>query len=773
MSTEKQIFKFLESDQNQLKLKKALQLKSILTECIFLNIKLQNEIVFEIPLSNSGQKLFNFLKKRNKDIKDDLINFAIFIDFYNNFFHIDLIRLNIDCLEEAISQLIINDNIKFIWVYGRNLYDKYFEEFNTQKEDLNYQDTIKLLENTPKGVFQIDDIIISPLGLINSNQKRNNRPRTNLLLWHCPDPSCQSFHNTDLHNSQESTFNSLMELIDEYNYEKRNLNLENHLKLAKEKSKYYDSNSLNGLLELLANCFGEQELKLLLEKLASTEKIRNKFPKKLSKGSISEIVALLSKEETLSLILIAEDLNILRQLENLIDCNAIKIPSTEIRQSHILQFSGNYHTYLQCNKLGIRTNSDVTSLPNVRLKKLIKDVNDTSPYKEQFEWKLRNYPDSLSFDQKISKYINDNNPFSVIKDVILAGPSQLQKSFNSIPGNFTTPINLSEEESLVEKFIWKLGFKINLYPPYLTTFWKNLHLFKQDILSTPKYNENDVAKIRSSGVNFFVSIEEILQQALSFITWALLSDHYKTTKFQYVYEDARQAMFDNLNNFEYSLGKRLTFDPNGKNTLYPLVQGFSALSKICKDLIEDIDNYKRPKEEFPDFHLNDPLSIFPFEHNKLILDISSQDFEELLSLISIIPTEFGKGDVLNIRNKLQHNRSDFPLQTELLECVNSIEKSFAVLENSGICPNVYLFNSHNIDKYNRMKSTFVNYNGNQVTLNYTSELAGCHLPSLNNPLIFLTFLNLGQTNQPLMFQFMEKSKYQEYWKDFPRKKKKT
>jgi len=746
-----------------------INLRLALSSCIFFREESIEKSTIDIPLTKLGEKLFNQILKKHNTTNPNIIKLALLIDFYHADFYIKVSDTNISNLEKLVTKWIVDESIRYPWIYGRDLYDKYFESFETQEPELDFDETALLLKGTLKGVFQIDELILSPFGILKSKVKRKVFPQKEMQLWHCSDPSCGSFHTTKFNNSEESEVILILNELSILNRNKAALDLSEYIDDPDDKN-YFEPNNLDGMYELLANSFGADEHRKILQSVIEKEDIRNMLPSNLQKGSASELVKKLTKDQCFSLLLIVEDITLLKHIEELIEKNIISIPNTEVRESKIKQGFGQYDTYLQCNKLGVRVSSLHTELSITRLKKLIKDVNSDSPYREQLDWKLRDFNASSSLDQKISEYISNQTPITAIKDTIYNGPVQLEKAFASLPGVFTTPNNQETETKLLEKIAWKLGFNINLFPAFIDDFWNNLTIFKSDVLISAKYNESDKAKIRSSAVNLFVSMEDILQQSLSFICWALLSDHYLDTKFSYVYEDARQFMISKLDNFEYSKNEFLKFDKSGKNTLFPLVSGFNVLNKICEEIILNPEKYKRPKNEFPSFFNNDPLKTFPFEHKIFLLDIKATDYVALKEFIEYIPSEFSRGKILDIRNRLQHKRDDFPSQQEMLEAITAIEKSFSVLENQGLYPNVYLFEKSVTDEFNRTKISVMNYKRKSVSFFITPELDGTHIPNALQPIIVINNLLVGVTNHPVLFRYKEKSSYQTYWKGYPKKK---
>lgn len=745
-------------------------LRSFLLNCIYSDETFLEDLNLDLKLTPSGSRLAKHLKKK-LSLSDNAITFLLLTDLYMEDLYIDIDKSDVDKVVLKLSSLVKDRKILFPWIYRRELYDKYFDEFELQQNHLFFNDVIKLLDNTFQGVFQSENLICGPFGLLKSKVRRFLPPTLDVLLWHCPDPSCPTFHDVKLHNSNQNLIVRGLEEIGEYNSDKSPLDVRTLIDaITEDISDHHNPNSLRELPSLIANTFNDAELKKILKCIIETEKdIISVFVKK---GKPEDILNKLSIAECLQLILIVDDTMILSCIEKLIDSGQIVIPVTETRDTNV-KYEKHRDLILQCNKLGIRAYSNWTNESSARLKHVIRSIHGDSPYREQLEWNLKKYNDYPSLNQKLEKYISETNPNEVIKSCILSGPVQLGKAIKLIPGFFNIPMDEESEQAIIDKIAWKVGYDIKLYPENLAKFWRNFEQIEKSVARSNKYNEDDKDQIRSAAVNTFVSLEEILEQALSFITWALMSDHYANTQFKYVYEDAREFMCTVLNNFEFTPGEFLKFDHSGKNTLFPLVQGFGALLKFCDETIENEAKYKRDVLQFPSFYQSDPLRYFPFEHTRFVLDILPNHYTAIKGELQLITSEFGKGDVLGIRNRLQHKRDNFPTQDEIQKALDSIKSIVSLLVNRSIYPNIFLFRSTSIDNHGRRFTTFSDYRGKEILLTINTELFGSGLPTHDKPLTFLGSCTFGLTNLPVHFEYMEKSDYQSYWKNYPRKKKRT
>jgi hypothetical protein len=724
-----------------------------------------------IILSESGNKIYNsIIKKGISADKLEHIKLAIFLEFYHFDLLVDIENTDLKSLENLLSEEIKSKKIKYPWIYGRTLYNKYFYEFSTQSKYLNSEETSKLLKDTSQGVFQIGKYIVGPLGLIHSTYYRHNLPTRNIKLYHCSDSSCTAFHRTLL--KTENIFEQIQEEIDKLLPKKEPSEWVGVFKKTIEsENEYFDFDLLTETNLLIVNSFGENELKSILTNIISASKeFRDKLPKnKNFQGSADAVVKKLTKPEIYQILLLEKDSTVVNCIEKMISKNEIVIPATEIREAKFLNSSGFYDISHQCNTLGFRSISR-SNLAINRLNKLILDVNIDDSAKQILEWKLRFY-EYDTIKEKIESYTRLIEPIRVIKETILSGPIQINKAFEKLYGHFELPSDEESENILIDKILCKLGFNINIYPETINDFWQKLEDFKNTVRSVKSLNKFEKDQIRSSSVNLFVALEDILEQSLSFTIWFLLSDHFFETKFKYDYETSRHFMCEKLEGQVVGSNDPLRFDKNGKNTLFPLTEGFSALINICDNLLSsNREEYLRSKDELPSFNNKAAYTTFPFYHKVLLFDLKNNNYNHIKECLVNISSEFNKNSVLSIRNRLQHKRDDFPSTEEILQACHTIEDVINRLEINSLFPNVYLFKTLNSDKYKRQNFAFEDYNGRTINLTPTSEFLGSKLIGIYDPQIILPNVHIGNSLEVLRFKYNEPSEYLSYWKNYPLKK---
>lgn len=334
-------------------------------------------------------------------------------------------------------------------------------------------------------------------------------------------------------------------------------------------------------------------------------------------------------------------------------------------------------------------------------------------------------------------------------------------------GQFSLPSTPDEEDSLVERIMWKLGIDVELYPQHNTIFWQRLENLLKTARTYAQYNESDREQIRGSAVNFFVSLEEVLDHSLSFATWALLSDHYGETRFACDYDAARATMASRLSGRKNSAGNKMVFDPQGRNTLYPLIGGFALLAHLCREILTTADDWKRPDEEFPGYSGETPLQLFPFRHKALLLDLRETDRARIIQLLEEITSSLEMADVANVRNRIEHRRPDFPSQEEIEGACGTLAEVMNKMEHSGVTPLVYLYAGRSVDRYARTVIALRDYKGREILISRPTEYQACRLPSLYEPCILVPWMRLGDSPDTVRFRYEEQSDYREMWHGYP------
>ncbi|MGG2057217.1 hypothetical protein ABFY48_23155 [Lysinibacillus pakistanensis] len=722
-----------------------------------------------IELTSLGEEIaLSYLNNEDYTMSEYKLN--ILDAFYFNDYLIDIEKTDIQSLRDALSNDVIKGNIKFPWIFERTLYDKFFENFNIRPNKLDQEQTNKLLDDTPIGVFQYGKNVVGPFGFLDSEETRTLPVIKSAPLWHCDNLSCNQLHFVNLTSSyNKSKFKDLSNFLDIKGLPE---DLEESLK------KYTADNlilehDLSNLPFTIINAFSLSELRILLKELInrfsyfrSKRSVSSEINRKIS-GSAEQISAQLTLAECFQLILLFKNIDIIATLEDLIFNKEIKVPITEIRNSYFgYEIGGSLNLKCEVSNLGVRFISKNKGLPSLRLKYLIMEIyND----KEELDWKLR-LVEGIDTNDKFEKLLMNENPKQIVKDFLLDSPKHIKFTFDYLLiKEFYIPKDDTEEENLVDKLLWKLGFNINIFPDSLQKYWNRLESLTKESNLMHSYNEVDKERIRSAAVNLFVSLEEILDASLSYITWILLSDHYGETKFKYNLIQARIFMSEQLSHKKVTNNGPIIFDRSGKNTLYPLIMGFEILADFCNELLNTRDNYKRSEKDIPSYIKCTNLFVFPFNHTKLVVDLSNEIYINLDTLLRKIKALLEQNNVANIRNRIEHKREDFPDKTEIIKACNALNELGNILEEHGIYPIVYQFNQTIIDSFGRGYSSYINYKGENINISTSSQYSLANIPKLIDKLVIIKAIKLKNSKDYLRFVYTETSEFTKMYEGYPRR----
>ena len=736
-----------------------------------------------IVLSQKGNEWSKKVLKQIGESDEHIarVKLALFLEFAHQDLLIDLDNTDTAALARFISSEVKSGTIRYPWIFGRLLYDRFFEMFPNQTMSLTQEETMKLLDGTPQGVFQIGKKLVGPFGVLTSTEVRRLYPVDDAPLWHCSDISCSALHPVTLSKGQEASEQLIRRAISSIRKQGKPSEWWGlFMDILLEQESYYDDMSAVSLPWLLGNGFSERERQLIAIELLSrrskdlrTQLLESGFAQTFVQGSAGQVVERFNSSECFQFLLLSSNEDIVRATETLIDRETIHIPFTEVRTPIV---SASAPTWLQikseCSRNGVRFVPRSRNIPVARLKKLINAIYDTSDLSKLLEWRLRKV-EGRTVHERLDRLLYTEDPAAIVRDLIMTDPAYLGRAFSTLRyGQFGLPTTEFEEEQTVRKLLWKIGFNIETHPPHNALFWERLEKLIGAASSLLPYSETDRENIRSAGVNFFVSLEEILDQSLAFSTWALLADHYAKTRFVYNLDAARQFMANRLNTVEDITG--VHFDPLGKNTLYPLIRGFSILAKLLEQVcVQGEDDFLRPKKEMPDFSYQSDLELFPFSHTLMILDVADSDKVRIIELLKSVTQKLEAADVCNVRNRIEHRRSDFPHQTEIESVYKAVSDAATDLELSGILPLIWLTDGVSSDRFGRGKRFFRDFRGRTIGLDQPLHYPSSRMPSFNKTQVIMPWVRIAESSELLRFEYQEGSAFVDVWEGYPRRRLRT
>lgn len=734
-----------------------------------------------VSLSDAGRGILTLLRDASTSLSEHEIAFAMFLDLYHIDLHVDLGATDLDTVEAILHEELKATSIRYPWVYDRLLYDRFFDIFPANTDSLIPEETALLLKGTPQGVFQLGDMVVGPMGVARSASRRRLYPLASVPLWHCSDIACQSMHAVHL-NAYDTKVSAFRREVAETSDERLGPPAEwykFYLDIASSSEEYYDDMNLDGIPWLLASAFTEKELRAILEALLEVGQIAvGDHIRILQAGSAGSQVAQLGRDYLLQAILTASDEAIVQVTEALVERNAIEVPSTETRSARYYASPGGWlDASWECSALGLRPVINHPGAAQLRLQRLIGDLYTSPEGSSRLAWSLRHVPGATTHD-KLTLHFREADPRTVLVNLVIGSEETLERAFALMRfGSFHKPTSLEDEDWLVNKMLWKLGFDIRLFPRHLPLLHKRLRTFCDTVEASIGSSDESLERLRSASANLFVSLEETLDKSLSFCAWALLEDHFGHTKFECDLDEARVFMAETLNSWQRasraSAPGVYTYNGQGINTLQPLIAGFRILAELCEKYLDDTSLQDlRPADQFPGYHGHTRLVVFPFLHTHMLQDIRPEDVRTLARVMMEIGLGLTQANVASVRNRLQHNRrpEELPTRSELAGVAEAIRSAAGLIEANGIAPLISFYAGDATDAYARTRIALTDYRGVDAHIMFPSPFGPSCRPSIEGPMIIIPTLRIGHSSECPIFRFVQRSSYTDMWRDYPKRR---
>ncbi|RSS09990.1 hypothetical protein [Streptomyces sp. WAC08401] len=751
-------------------------LSNILTECIIPNnYRVPARLHEPLKLTAYGEeKVQQFIRKRIPYPEARLMCLLSFswVDLL-----IDPVETNLTDLREAISDEIKRQEVIFPFIFGRLLYDKAFDTLNISDGtySLNLVDTFSLLTDTPQGVSQENIFITGPYGILESRQWRYYPPSRQVSLYHCSDLSCSAIHSIDLATGREASIN------------KRRSDASKILRAESETpsawpsflSQVFDEiinpdrdNAADGLIPLIGDAFTEAEIRALTCWLLDNTRgaLRETFAHLGMRGRAEDMTQDLSRAQMMQLCLTLEDRMIIQGLDGVIRENAIQVPRGEIRRAKVNGGSrfGKLHLAAEVGHRGARIFSDAMNMAPLRLRHLVERMYrvDSVDDREELDWQLRSETGE-TLEARLDSYLNRHSPEEAAKTLILARKSNAVTACEVLG----LPDNFPEDPNLISAVLWKLGFPSpDLSDPHFD-FWR-LHEEMEEMVRAgvtgplPPSAED----FRGIAANYFVQLENMLDDSLSFTVWALTKDHFADRKsFVYSPEEARRESYSWLQSAVEASGDSV-LEYGNKNSLYALCRGFGRLSTELKRISKGRQSWERPAEEFPDWSDRQDLLKFPFRHTIPFLDLTDASREIIVNRLQETSRILVGNNISDARNSWMHGGRSTADFDEVRSSLNAIRQAVQIIEDCGFVRMNFSVVSRQIDAYSRSITRFTRPRGYSFELHKPSPYDWLGLPTFKTPIHVMTAACFSAPNHFLRFRSEIRSTYSEMWANYPRRK---
>lgn len=248
-----------------------LAIVELLSHCVIEgNFKVSDELNRSIVLSEAGKKVRDqLITKETVDAKD--ANLLCLLGLVHVEPLVDIAAIDVDRIIGAISTYILDGRIKFPFIFGRALYDGATALIPEERSILKHEDTLRLLEGRPQGVFHSGPFLIGPFGIHRVPHQRSLNPRMSVPIQHCADLSCAAVHSVRLTTSYDASINktraALYKVLDQVSKDPADWN-GFVLDFTEGDFNPYEIDDGSTLPFLLGDGFSDEELQVLVHRVA-------------------------------------------------------------------------------------------------------------------------------------------------------------------------------------------------------------------------------------------------------------------------------------------------------------------------------------------------------------------------------------------------------------------------------------------------------------------------------------------------------------------------
>lgn len=694
---------------------------------------------------------------------------AVFLSLFHDQLFVDPNATDINAIRVGISREIRDGKIRHPFIFGRELYDKAYEELGDDSLfALDPVQTQNFLTGTPPGVFQEGRTVVGPWGALQSEEFRLVPATTSPLLYHCERPGCLSAHRIDLSTSENRILSTRNRLDKKLYLQGAPSNWGEFLRgIAHELNGYYDDTRSRGIIAFLGECFTFGELYSIAQIALADRSLAFRkvcFSAGVSIRSAEEFLEGKTKQEIMQLLLLLNDHDLCNVVEKAILTGEVIVPEGEVRVSRLNRYaSGSFGTRLECSCTGVRVASNDSRTAIRRLERLIHQVYSNDALESRLKWKIRDIRGE-HYEDRLRNYLTTENARVIIRDLFLSGPDV----FEAAAAELKLDTSLANDDTLVGRISWRLGFAGGTQETGAQSLRERVRDMR-DAIPQGSCSDADKERIRSRSVHLFVDLEKSLDSALCFTAWFTEFDHWAAhPKFTYEPAEARQFMAGILTAQSKASGMDLTYDPSGRNTLGPLIAGFGLLASRLAGLEGRASEFLRNAREIPRVCRNSKLVSFGYPHAIPFLNFSQHSRNDVIDTLRSISRALSQGDVLSVRNSLEHHREEFPNSDEMLTCLDSIDRYCAAVEAFGLIPLIFRMREFVRDSSGRTRYAYEDYSGRVIESNTFSSIVLTGLPDPSQDQILVPGIRIDGSDLIPRFSLGVRSSYTEMWSNWPR-----
>lgn len=694
---------------------------------------------------------------------------------------IDVMATDIEKIEASIDAQVLSSKIRFPFIFGRELYDRAAELFPTERASLSVEETDELLEGTSPGVLQAGRYIVGPLGLVSGRVSRDLSIYRSVPLFHCADPDCDRVHRTELATDFDAPVNrfrtDFRKMLDEESKEGSDWGAFLS-EISGHETRYYLEDGMDTLPFLVGDALSDKELRRLAEALIADTGTR--IGEQLGTLSIAptdergKFKTDPSRAVLLQVILLATDEEIVSTIDNLVYRHRIDVPAGEVRRPMVNQRkrSGAFGLQVQLSRHGIAARPSAASFSSARLRALLGKLYELGKQDEaELDWQLRGV-EAPERDHRLEEFYRNSNPREILRRLVFSRYSDLVAASHHL-GLRLRAVGEVSDEDLIDALLWKLGYASTEEPELHAQFWR-LHGSLRRLTAEANVSTlSDVEAIRSVASNYFVALEGLLFDALTFSTWALTTDHFtQTRRFVYEPDTARPAAVLTLNEF---VAERAS-DPETleyfeeRTTLYALCRGFAVLADGLAGLESQAESRTRDDADVPDFVKHTQIQSFPFTHTALYLDLTQSSRIEIREQLRELSRSLVAASVHEVRNSYLHFRRSQAELDQMSQALDACEAAVRALEQAGLARSAFHLANTKTDEWGRTSVTFHGAGGREIVFARPSRYEWSGVLGLGGSQYMLPLARFGDPGEVVRFLPAVTSPFSKLWSEYPRRR---
>ena len=774
--TAKQLQTIYQDPDFQKKFFQLYNVNSFFDECIIADsYKVPQDLFQPIVLTEYGTEIYRQLRRKNVGHAEATM--LCFLQFFHVDLLIDVEQTDRDALIASLHRQILDQVLLFPFRYGRMLYDKFADLFPSQVGSyLSLTETYQLLRDTPQGVFQSLELVTGPYGVLRSGSYRYILPDRDIPLRHCENFSCNAVHSITLSTSRSADINEHRKTMRDVIKRESEHGSEWGSFLSKISAPYiprYKDSAFDPVVLLIGDAIVDDELRSLTEWLLehSNDRVRQAAVSVGLKGDLQSIVRGLDRAQMMQLILTADDNSVMSALDILVQRGIIAVPHGETRTPVVngrVSF-GQYGMRAELGEFGVRIETSRTSIAPLRARRLVEQMYllEKNEDRQELEWQLRR-EQGESLEAKLEHYLQTKKPREALESLILTRRSNVIVATQQLMLIDGTD---ESDDVLLNTVLWKLGFRV---PDLQQRHEKFLSLHKRMLQHTrqsPVGNlDMELEEVRGTAANYFTELESVLDDSLSYITWALTNDHYVSSKpFIYRPDLDRKASFELLSEVgrKQQRPERLVF--GDRTTLYPLMRGFALLASILTDFEGRRDEMTRPEEQLPPWVGAQSLQRFPFMHTIPFLDLLEESRASIVEALKEISAALVASEISESRNEWLHGRRTTANVERLRLGLEKVGDAINRITESGFARDRYYWARNDVDGDDRRTAVLANGSGRKITLFRPTPFAWLGLPSLPNSWYVVHTARFAEPSEVLRFGVEFDSPYAKMWTNYPRR----